>query len=343
VGVLVALATVVFFRFAFGSELPYYAISPGSAIDTSLLITVDKAHAHPANGKVFLTTVSLGKVTLLEALRGWLDPAVDVLPERVIAPPNVDEKQFRQQNLDEMDESKKKAIGVAFEALGVDAIRGKGAEIVQVVPKTPAAAALHEGDVLTAVDAEPVALDSDAVRVLGGHEPGDHVRLTYVPEAGGAARTAEVTLTKNPEDATRAFLGVQLTTKDLSFDFPFDVQLRSEQIGGPSAGLAFTLEVLDVLTAGELTGGKKVAATGTIELDGTVGEVGGVAQKTIAVRRAGATLFMVPTPEYAEAKRFAGPDLVVKRVDSLEDALRVLAKVGGNGLALPKLSTGTAS
>jgi len=141
----------------------------------------------------------------------------------------------------------------------------------------------------------------------------------------------------------RGYLGVLLSTKDLSFDFPFDVELRSEQIGGPSAGLAFTLEVLDVLTPGELTGGKKVAATGTIELDGSVGEVGGVAQKTIAVRNAGASLFLVPRAEYAEAKRFAGKKLDVQVVDTLQDALRVLSTVGGNGLALPKLGSGAAS
>jgi PDZ domain-containing protein len=337
------LAAIVFVVGAFHWDLPYYQIAPGSAIDTSLLIDVDSAHAHPAKGTVFLTTVTLGRTTIFEAIRGWLDPAIDVVPKRVIAPPGVDDKQFRQENLQAMDESKKKAIGVAFEALGVDAIRGAGAEVADIVAKTPAAAALQVGDVLVAVDGKPVALDADAVKLLGEHSPGDHVTLSVVPKGGGAARDVPVTLTTHPDRPGHAFLGVSLTTKDLSFDFPFDVELRSEQIGGPSAGLAFTLEVLDVLTAGELTGGKKVAATGTIELDGSVGEVGGVAQKTIAVKRAGATLFMVPSAEYAQAKRFAGKKLDVERVDTLQDALRVLASVGGNGLALPKLQVGGAS
>jgi Lon-like protease len=337
------VASIVFLWGAFHWNLPYYEIAPGSAVDTSLLIDVDDAHAHPPKGTVFLTTVSLGKVTLYEALRGWLDEATDVVPERVIAPPGVDESQFRQQNLAAMDESKQKAIGVAFEALGVDAIRGKGAEIEEVVKGTPAASSgLQVGDTLLAVDGEPLELDADAVRVLRGHEPGDTVHLT-VGAKDGATREVEVTLADHPDHPGHAYLGVSLTTKDAFFDFPFEVDLHSEQIGGPSAGLAFTLEVLDVLTPGELTGGRKVAATGTIELDGTVGEVGGVAQKTIAVKRAGASVFMVPRAEFAEAERFAGDDLDVQIVDTLQDALRVLAKVGGNGLALPKLDVGAAS
>jgi PDZ domain-containing protein len=336
-------ASSVFLFGAFRWDLPYYEIAPGSAVDTSLLVDVDHAHAHPAKGKVFLTTVSLGKVTLYDALRGWLDRATDVVPERVIAPPGVNEKQFRQENLQAMDESKQKAIGVAFEALGVDAIRGKGAEVEEIVGATPAASTLHVGDVLVAIDGAPVGVDADAVRMLGAHKPGDRVRLSVVPKAGGAPADVDVTLIEHPQRAGRAFLGVSLTTKDVSFAFPFNVGLRSEQIGGPSAGLAFTLEVLDVLTPGELTGGRKVAATGTIELDGSVGEVGGVAQKTIAVRRAGATMFLVPRAEYKQAKKFAGSELDVRPVDTLSDALKVLSTVGGNGLALPKLDVETAS
>jgi PDZ domain-containing protein len=346
VGLLVAAFVFVsgFFWWAGSARLPYYAISPGSAVDTSGLVQVGEDHAHPPEGKILLTTVSLGKVTLLEALEGWLDPAVDVVKEAIIAGPDVDEDELRKQNLELMEESKKSAIGVAFEALGVDAIKSKGVEILEVVPDTPAAdAGLRAGDTIVAVDGTHTDLDIEAVRALGAHDPGDHVDLDVVPKAGGPARTVDVTLAEHPDIAGRAFLGVSLSTKDLEFDFPFDVTVQSERIGGPSAGLAFTLEVIDYLTAGELTGGRKVATTGTIELDGTVGEVGGVAQKTIAVKRAGATIFLVPSAELDTARRFAGDDLEVIPVDTLDEALQALAKVGGNGLALPKLDTESAS
>jgi PDZ domain-containing protein len=194
------------------------------------------------------------------------------------------------------------------------------------------------GDTIVGVDGTKVSVDFEAVRALGAHKPGDQVTLGVVAKGGGTIRQVTVKLGANPKRRTRPQLGVALSTKDLAFDLPFDVKLQSERIGGPSAGLAFTLEVIDVLTPGELTGGRKVAATGTIELDGSVGEVGGVAQKTIAVERAGATVFLVPRGEYATAKKFAGKGLDVEMVDNLQDALRILARLGGNGLALPKLT-----
>ena len=341
--VVAFLVVVTFLWWATTKPLPYYKIAPGSAVDTSRLVGVDDEHAHPPDGRILLTTVSLGKVTLLEALQGWLDPATDVVKERVIAPPDVDEAELRQLNLDMMEQSKQAAIGVAFEALGVDAIHGGGAEIVGVEVGTPAAtAALVAGDTIVGIDGERVEVDFEAVRALGARTPGDTVTLD-VRAADASVRVVTVTLVERPDDASRAYLGVSLSTKDLSFDFPFEVDVQSERIGGPSAGLAFTLQIIDLLTEGELTGGSKVATTGTIELDGTVGEVGGVAQKTIAVNRSGATLFLVPSGEVAEARRFAGDELEVRPVDTLDDALSALAELGGNGLALPKLGAGGAS
>ena len=339
-----SLVVVAFVWWATALQLPYYEIAPGSAVDTSRLVAVDDEHAHPPDGHILLTTVSLGKVTLLQALRGWLDPATDVVKERAIAPPDVDERELRQLNLDLMEQSKQAAIGVAFEALGVDAIHGAGAEIVGVEAGTPAAeAALVAGDTIVGIDGQRVEVDFEAVRALGARTPGDTVTLEVRSAVDATVRTVTATLVERPDDARRAYLGVSLSTKDLTFDFPFEVDVQSERIGGPSAGLAFTLQIIDLLTEGELTGGANVATTGTIELDGTVGEVGGVAQKTIAVKRSGATLFLVPSGELAEARRFAGDELEVRAVDTLEEALSALAEVGGNGLALPKLSAEGAS
>lgn len=340
-GLLVAAAVIAisgFVVWATNAELGYYAIAPGSAVDTAPLVSVDEQHRHPAEGKVLLTTVSLGKVTLLEALEGWLDPAVDVVDEELITGgQEIDEDELRQINLDLMEESKQLALGVAFEQLGVDAVSGSGAEIVDVLAGTPADGAIAIGDTIVAIDATPVTVDHEAVRALARRAPGDQVTIR-VASKGGEQRDVAVTLAEHPEEPGRPFLGVSLSTRDLRFDFPFDVEVQSERIGGPSAGLAFTLEIIDVLTPGELTGGNTVAATGTIALDGTVGAVGGVAQKTRAVAAAGAELFLVPPAELETARRFAGDDLRVEAVGTLEDALRVLATVGGNGLALPTLT-----
>ena len=338
---VVILVCSAFVWWASEQEIGYYQIAPGSAVDTAPLVHVADEHYHAAEGRVLLTTVLFGKVTLLEAIAGWLDPTVDVVRESVVAPPDVDEEELRELNLDVMEESKQTALAVAFEALGVDAVSGDGAEIIQIFEGTPAAEALSVGDTIVAVDGATTAVHIDAVRALGEKAPGDEVVLTVDPADGGAAKDVTVGLVDHPDEPGRPLLGVSLATRGLSFDFPFEVDLRSNEIGGPSAGLAFTLEIIDVLTEGELTGGLTVASTGTIELDGTVGEVGGVAQKTQAVNEAGADIFLVPRGELELARRFADDEVRVVGVDTLDDALAALADAGGNGLALPPLRADT--
>ena len=329
------LATLAFIVGASTFTIPYYAIAPGSAVAVAPLVKVVDGPSHPPEGQVFLCTVSLRRTTLLQALEGWLDPTVDVVRERVLKPPDVSAEEYRQLNLQAMDTSKEQAMGVAFEQLGYDAITGNGAQIVQIVEGSPADGPLELGEVIVAVDGNRVELHTEAVIALGEHEPDDDVTLT-VEGDDGREREVDVRLGVHPADDERPFLGVTLRTREPRFDFPFEVQIASDRIGGPSAGLAFTLQVLDVLTEGELTGGRKVAATGTMELDGTVGQVGGVAQKTVAVEEAGVELFLVPEGELAEARKHAGKNVRVEAVGSLEDALRILSTFGGNGLALER-------
>ena len=129
-------------------------------------------------------------------------------------------------------------------------------------------------------------------------------------------------------------IGVSTFTRDLTFDFPVDVSIDSGRVGGPSAGLAFTLGILDALTPESVTGGARVATTGTMELNGTVGPVGGVHQKVVAASREGVDLMMVPSAEIDEARRYAG-DLRIEPVDDLDGALAVLASLGGGDAVLP--------
>jgi PDZ domain-containing protein len=334
--VVTFVVAVLALGFASTVKLSYYAIAPGGAFAVEPLVHVNDGPAYKPEGKILLCTVSLKRTTAVEALQGWLDPTIDVVKERVIVPPEVGRKKLREFNLQQMDLSKQQALAVAFEELGYDVVRGKGAQVLDVVDDTPAKRILRKGEVIQAVDGEVTNLDSDAVRLLGSHRPGDTVELTIRNRAGTATRTEKVTLTTNPDKKGKAFLGVRLQTYRPSFDFPYDVDIESERIGGPSAGLAFTLEVLDVLTEGELTGGRVVAATGTMELDGSVGQIGGVAQKTVAVEEAGAEVFLVPKGEEQDARKVAGKRLRIEPVRNLDDALRILAGLGGNGLALDR-------
>jgi PDZ domain-containing protein len=303
------------------------------------LIKVPKDRSFPPRGKVLLATVSLSRVNALGAIFGWLDPNIDVLPEDQVLG-KTPRGQFTQQNIEEMDTSKQVAGVVALRRLGYAVPEeGKGGLVVQVEKSAPAYGRLAVGDVITGVDGRATSLSQEVVQGIRQHTPGQMIRLD-VRGVHGDTRVEEVTLGRR-SDGGDAYLGVVLNTKEQKFDLPFDVVIDSGTIGGPSAGLAFTLGVLDTLSAGELTGGKRVAATGTIEIDGTVGDVGGVVQKTAAVRAAGAQVFLVPAGEYKQALAHAGSKLKVVKVTSLDQALVALARFGGDVSALGAKPAGT--
>jgi PDZ domain-containing protein len=332
-------------------QLPYYAIAPGSARQVNDLIQPPSDHRYPPRGQVFLTTVSLHRVTPLEGFYGWLRRDIDVVPQDQILPPATKPSQLQQANFQAMDESKQVAAVVAMRRLGYTVSEhGEGAGVQQVVPKSPADGHVKAGEVITAIDGKPVQLSDEVVSAIGRHKPGDVLRLEVDHGDGKTRRNEEVQLGAAPEDRSTcqnpaqagrpatagniACLGVRLQTKGLKFDFPFVVNVDSAGIGGPSAGLAFTLGILDALRPGELTGGHRIAVTGTISLDGTVGPVGGVVQKTAAVKAAGIGLFLVPPDEYALAKAHAGKKLKVVKVATLDDALTALSQQGGDVSAL---------
>jgi len=211
----------------------------------------------------------------------------------------------------------------------------EGALVVGVVPGTGAASALTPGEVIVAAEGQPITQAEQLVAMIKTKAVGDNLHLTVKKADDDKAAPREVDVKLSKRDDGSPLLGITQQTWKQEFHFPFAVDIDSGQIGGPSAGLAFTLAVLDVLTPGELTGGQRIAATGTIDPDGKVGPVGGVAQKTVAVKRAGATVFLVPSEEYAQAKARAGKGLRVEKVDSLDQALKVLATLrGSNALAL---------
>lgn len=330
--------------------IPYYALSPGSARPVGDLITVPADQRHVPRGQVLLTTVSLRKVTILEALQGVLDPDIAVYEqEAILGDSSRDE--YRQQNVQLMEDSKQVAAVVAMRRLGYTVTeKGDGAIIADVGSGSPVAGRLAVGETVVGVEGRPTPLKELLVEEIRARRPGATIGLDVERSAGGTRRTETIRLGRlvnTPQTSEcvpipaevreadgEACIGVLLQTRNRSFDMPFDVVVESGAIGGPSAGLAFSLGVLDVLRPGELTGGKKVAVTGTIELDGTVGDVGGVNQKTAAALSQGVDVFLVPPGEYAEARRRARGQMTVLRVGTLEEAIAALARVGGETAAL---------
>ena len=319
-------------------DLPYFAISPGSSRPVDELVHAPVDKLHPPKGQVLYATVSLGPVKPLQFLQAKLDRNTDIVGARDVLGRS-QPKQFRQENLQAMDDSKQSAIVLALRRLGYTVGEHGSGTLVSLVQKSaPASDHLHQGDVITAIDDAPTSLSRLAVEAIHAHHPGDSVTLTVTGPDGGK-RNERVTLGHQPGN-TVAFLGVLLQTKDQKFDLPFDVTIDTFNIGGPSAGLAFTLAVLDELSPGELTGAHKVAVTGTIDLDGTVGPVGGVAQKTAAVCAAGAEYFLVPPDEFKVAKQHACKRLKVIRVSTLDQAISVLGGIGGDVSALGPVAIG---
>ncbi len=314
--------------------LPYYAYRPGSVRDTEPLIAVGDEETFPSAGTISFTTVSLRQSTLFGLLAGWLDDDIDVFPrEKVLGDRNADEN--RTLNLQMMDTSKQVATQVALERLGhpVD-VSITGETVVNVLPDLPADGVLEAGDTITAVNGERLDEPDDLTRLLADDSPGDDVTITVEPPSGSRPRDVELAVGADPDDPNRAIIGIEVTGRGIDFDFPVDVSIDTGDVGGPSAGLAFTLAIIDDLTPGDLTGGAKVAVTGTISSDGTVGPVGGTGQKAAAVRAEGYDLFLVPSADYEAARRRAG-DVDVVAVDTLDDALAALADLGGNVDDLP--------
>ncbi len=316
-------------------RVPYYLISPGEARPVAQLIQVKdgQAQVYDPEGDILFTTVSLaGDVNVFEALRGWLDDEVDVVPERQITG-GAPRKEVRQLNIQAMDTSKLTATKVALERLGYRVtVDGKGAFVTDVKAGDPADQRLAPGDVITAVDGQPVSLHDQVVALVRQHKPGETIAVHF--RRGDQEQDVELQAADAGDGQAR--IGVVLQTFELQYRFPVEVTIDTGLVGGPSAGLAFTLALIDELSPGELTGGRQVAVTGTIDSLGGVGVVGGVAQKTVTARNAGAAAFLVPPEEEEEAKTHAGKMKIVA-VRTLEEALAALETLGGSGVALPNI------
>lgn len=222
-------------------------------------------------------------------------------------------------------------IGVTFEPMPGPA--SSGALVAGLLPGYPAAEELAFGEVLVEIDGESVVTTRDALRLINSHEPGDEMAFT-VRTVDGELRDGSLVLAERPDDERTPedesggpFVGIEVRP---AYATPYEIAIDSGKVGGPSAGLAFTLAVIDLLTPGELTGGIEIAATGEVQDDGRIGQVGGVSQKTASVRDRGIELFLVPAANFEAAVEMAGDSLDVVAVETLDDALRALAERGGN-------------
>ncbi len=332
---LLALLVIVVIVLSF-VNLPEWAIAPGKAQEVSKLITIQGKSPTPKAGHIFMTDVTLGPVSAIQWLFDKFDSNVQLVPSSEILG-NTPPSSFIPIQLDQMKQSKQNASVAALSYLGYNLHEIKGAIIAGMAKDSVVKSILAPGDLITKVDSSVVTSASQFVSVISKYSPKQKVEITYIPASQVANRTstqasyktAEVMLGSRPGAPSKPYLGIEIYT-GVSYKTPFDIKISTPGIGGPSAGLAFTLGIIDRLEGGGLTKGKNIAATGTISPNGSVGDVGGVPQKTIAVERAGARLFLVPPQEYKAALSKDTPQLKVEAVSTLAQAVKDVKTFAGS-------------
>jgi Lon-like protease len=318
------VAVVLVVGLAVGSlvQLPVYSLQPGPARDVTKLVSIRGERTFPSRGALLLTTVAVSSqpISLFEGLASVFDPATELVRRSVIVGPGLTDKQQDELNLVDMLQSKYAAAVVAFRALGRPVPRIPGARVVYVFEDSPATGKIQAGDVIAGINGVATVGVDALTTGIRAHAPGSEVKLQVV--RGGVVRTISMRTKRVLDENGKPYpaIGVSLAP---AYRFPVDVQIDTQDIGGPSGGLVFSLALVEVLGSDDLTKGHVVAATGTIDLEGKVGEIGGIEQKVRAAEHSGADYFLVPLNEANDAKKVARKVKIIG-VRTLDDALGIL-------------------
>ncbi len=320
--------------------LPYAMMSPGPVTNTLgedggvPLISISGQQTYPTTGTLDLTTVRVfggggSRVTPWQMVTGWLSSASAVVPTERLFPPGQSAEQTQEENHLEMVSSQESATAAALRTLGYRVAQHM--RVVDFSQDSPSEGVLRKGDLIVSVGGADAGTGDSLRTQLQKVTPGTAAHL--VVERDGKDVTLDAGTTRNDEGAT--VLGVVV---EPAFMFPFTVTIQIENVGGPSAGTMFALGIIDKLTATDLTGGRSVAGTGTIDPEGTVGPIGGIRQKMIGARQAGTALFLAPADNCDEVVGHIPDGLSVVRITTLAQARSVLEKVAsGTPLDDPSL------
>ncbi len=315
--------------------IPYVAISPGvtydvlgSVDDTPVIsFTGDDipaaADRDPGAGHLNMTTISISDgITLFEGLGLWASGRFALAPREDYFPPDQTVEQVEAQNAQAFRDSQSAAEIAALRYLQYPNVVYVG----DILDGSPSSGVLQPQDRITGIDGTPVTDFASLQAALAGTVPGQTVAVTV--ERDDQSVTEKVTLGSNPDVGSQGVLGIGAAERP---DAPFDISIALERIGGPSAGLMFALGIIDRLADEDLTGGRFIAGTGTIDANGAVGPIGGVLLKMITAREAGATVFLVPADNCAEALTQVPDGLQLVRVGTLDEATQALATLREGG------------
>ncbi|MFD7893380.1 PDZ domain-containing protein [Streptomyces sp. NPDC059743] len=337
-------------------KVPYSEMSPGPTVNTlgnargEPVLQISGHKTYPTSGHLNMTTVRVTgadyKMNIVEAVYGWLAHDNVVVPHDTLYPDGKTEEQSTQENAEEFSQSQESAKVAALKELDIPV--SSRTVVSSVIKDGAAEGTLHAGDVIKQVDGSPVREPADVARLVTKHKPGEDVIFGIIPVAD--AKAAEklgkepegierITLTtQRSEEGDRAVVGI---TAGTDHTFPFNVDIKLADVGGPSAGLMFALGIVDKLTPGALTGGKFVAGTGTIDDQGQVGPIGGIEMKLVGARGAGAEYFLTPEQNCAAAASDIPAGLTLVKVKTIDDARKSLNKIrDGDTASLPSCSAG---
>jgi len=365
IGLVLAVAIIV----SSLVSVPYYAITPGSAQSVLPMIGVPASRAHSHTGLVDLVDVEVTPMRLIDLLYFKLDPNASIYSSQEIQGPETNAQYATEGVLDMADAQQAASVVALTQLGYVVRVTPNGSLVYALDPGSPAEAALQVGEVIIGVGAKKVDSPVTLSAALSAYRIGQAVTLRFRPYPSGPATQVTIHMgvwrwqgtganqqlacvpasVRSPYPIAELYdddgvlyapskqhpgqavpcIGVIDAEPSYAVRLPFPVNLNSEGIAGPSAGLAFTLGLMQKLDPANLTAGLKVAATGTMSVTGAVGAIGGIEQKTIAVRAAGVSIFLVPQANYATAKQYAGSKLQVFAISSISQALAVLERFGG--------------
>jgi Lon-like protease len=304
-----------------GATSPYFLITPGGTYDIGSRLQVADEHRKPM-GHLAFTAVYEQEASWTEVTRARINGRSEIVPAVAIRPPGTTQEQLNATNRRLIDESKPVAAVVGLRAAGYPVeITGQGAQVDGIINGMPAQGVLQVGDIIVAIDGQPTATTDSLIQAVTRHQIGEQVSVSI--RRDGQDQTLEVGTRESPGPPRRPILGVTVSTYLFEVQLPFQVDIQSDNVGGPSAGFMFALGILDAVTDGDLTRGYYVAGTGTIAQDGTVGAVGGAAEKALAAEQDGAQVFLVPKDDADEAHRWIS-NLHIVPVERFPDAVQAL-------------------
>ena len=305
----------------------YYFMSPGPPYQWE--IEYGNNENYSFDGNLYQLTVRRDEANIYVYLWSLLNSSYDLYPREVILPDGVTPQELSEISIQNMRTSENVAIAVALKNIGYEIeSKGDGVAVVGLLEDSPVKDKLKKGDLINSINNTVIYSATEFISTLRTYSIGETVSIGLLREIDGIKEQIYIktTLIEHVEYEGEPMVGFLATTVNERFDFPFEIDIKTGNVGGPSAGLMMALNVYNNLIPEDITNSKIIAGTGTIEIDGSVGPVGGIKQKIIAAKRAGAELILVPVANFEEAKQFETDKTAIVAVDSFDEALAVISQ-----------------